>query len=707
MPGKMPAAGNGPVVPGWSNRLIHEKSPYLLQHAKNPVDWYPWGDEAFSCARQKNRAVFLSIGYATCHWCHVMAHESFEDPAVAALLNGHFVCIKVDREERPDIDSTYMAVCQMLTGQGGWPLTIIMTPEKKPFFAATYLPKVSRFGMDGLLDILPRIARHYQEQRDAITLSAEGIASALRAVPSGSAGNHGPDAAMMDDAFGHLALQFDPESGGFGSAPKFPSPHIPLFLFRYWYRTGKDQALHMAKKTLRAIRDGGIYDQIGYGLHRYTTDAKWRVPHFEKMLYDQALMVIACTEAYQVTRDPAFCGIAREIIAYVLRDMTSPEGVFFSAEDADSEGGEGAYYTWTQEELESGLGHDDAARAAEAFTILPEGNFPDAGGRSGKNIPRCPPQSPEDGWGSGPHADMDVLRKRLLAMRNSRPHPPRDDKVLADWNALFCIGLAHAARAFGEPSYAEAARRALTFILTRMRSPDGGLYHRYREGDAGIPGFADDYAFTVRALIALYETTYDVQLLSDAVVMDRFFIDHFWDAGEGGFFSVSDRAEAIIARRKEWYDGAVPSSNSVACENLLLLSRLTGDTDAEERAAVLMRLFGRVMRHAPASCAWFLVALDLALDPSREIVIAGDPKNEGTIAMIRALHAAYLPRTVVLQRPSGSAGEPIGAVAPFTRELTARDGVTMAYVCSGHACRLPTTDIDRVLCELNADFGKG
>jgi hypothetical protein len=637
---------------------------------------------------------------------YVMAHESFENPAVAALLNEYFVCIKVDREEHPDIDSVYMAVCQMMTGQGGWPLTIIMTPEKKPFFAATYLPRASRFGMDGLLDILPRINRLWREQRDALLLSAESITSAIRPVQSGSPGTGNPDDTMMEEAFGHLALQFDPVNGGFGTAPKFPSPHILVFLLRYWYRTRKDQALQMAKKTLRAIRDGGVYDQIGFGLHRYSTDARWRVPHFEKMLYDQALMVMACTEAYQATKDPYFCRVAQEIITYVFRDMTSPEGAFFSAEDADSEGGEGAYYTWTREELETVLGHEEAARAAEAFTILPGGNYFDAGGRSKMNIPRRLSDGPERMRGSGLPADRNNLRERLFTVRNKRPRPARDDKVLADWNALFCIGLAYAARAFGEHIYADAARRALTFILTRMRSPDGGLYHRYRGGEAGILGFADDYAFTVRALIALYEATYDVQLLSDAIALHRYFIDHFWDPKEGGFFSVSDRAEAVIARRKEWYDGAVPSSNSVACENLLLLSRLTGDPDAEERAAVLSRGFLRVMRHTPASCAWFLVALDLELGPSREIVIAGDPGNERTIAMIRALHAAYLPRTVMLQRPTGPAGDSIVTIAPFTREMVANDGIATAYICSGHSCQLPKTDIAGVLSELEAGLGK-
>jgi len=688
------------------NRLIHEKSPYLLQHAENPVNWFPWGDEAFSRARKEDRPVFLSIGYATCHWCHVMAHESFEDLAVAALLNEYFVCIKVDREEHPDIDNVYMAICQMMNGQGGWPLTIIMTPEKMPFFAATYLPKVSRFGMDGLLDILSRITTLWREQRNTLFLSAESIASAIRSLQPGSPGTSSPDERMMDDAFGHLALQFDPENGGFGTAPKFPSPHIMVFLIRYWYRTGNDQALHMAKKTLRAIRDGGIYDQIGFGLHRYSTDARWSVPHFEKMLYDQALMVIACTEAYQATKDPLFCRMAREIITYVSRDMTSPEGSFFSAENADSEGGEGAYYTWTRDELETALGHEEASRAAEAFTILPGGNYPDANGRYKKNIPRRPSDDPKGIRESGLPAGTDVLRERLFAVRSKRPRPSKDDKVLADWNALFCIGLAHAARAFGERTYADSARGALTFILSRMRSPDGGLYHRYRDGEAGILGYADDYAFTIRALVALYEVTYDVYLLSEAIALHRYFIDHFWDPEAGGFFSVSDRAEVVIARRKEWYDGAVPSSNSVACENLLLLSRLTGDPDAEERAAVLSRWFQRVMHHAPASCAWFLIALDFALGPSREIVIAGDPGNEQTDAMIHALHARYLPRTVMLQRPAGPAGDPVVAIAPFTRELVAQNGVTTAYVCSGHACRLPAKDIAGVLSDLEAGFGK-
>ena len=702
MPGTSPEPEDNPLNRRRPNRLIQEKSPYLLQHANNPVDWYPWGDEAFSRARNEDRPVFLSIGYATCHWCHVMAQESFDNAAVAALLNRYFVCIKVDREEHPDIDNVYMAVCQMMTGQGGWPLTIIMTPDKKPFFAATYLPPTSRFGLEGLLDLLPRIERLWREQRDALSQSAENIASAIRSLQPESPGIRTPDDGMMDAAFDHLLLQFDPKNGGFGTAPKFPSPHILVFLTRYWYRTRKDRALEIAKKTICAIRNGGIYDQIGFGLHRYSTDAQWRVPHFEKMLYDQALMVIACTEIYLVTKEPFFCRMAREIITYVLRDMTSPEGAFFSAEDADSEGGEGAYYTWTWEQLETALGPEKAARAAKAFTILPVGNYPGDGDRAKRNIPRRSSDGPEAMQGPDPDADTDALRERLFAMRVKRPRPAKDDKVLADWNALFCIGLAQAARAFGDPAYADAARRALMFILTKMRSPDGGLYHRYRDGEPGIPGFADDYAFTVRALIALYEVTYDVQLLSDAIALNRYFTEHFWDPREGGFFSVSDRAEAVIARRKEWYDGAVPSSNSVACENLLLLSRLTGDIDLEELAAVLSRWFLKVMHNAPASCAWFLVALDLALGPSHEVVIAGDPGDKRTVAMIRALQAAYLPRTVILQRPLGTAGDPVVTIAPFTRELVAMEGMTTAYVCSGHICRLPLTEIAAVLSELDA-----
>ena len=502
------------------NRLIFEKSPYLLQHADNPVDWYPWGDEAFDRAAKERKPVFLSIGYATCHWCHVMAHESFEDSGVAALLNKDFICIKVDREERPDIDSIYMTVCQMMTGRGGWPLTVILTPEKKPFFTGTYFPKKSRFGMTGLIDLLPRIAQSWQERRDDLLASAEEISAALRNEQEKPAEDF-PDISLLHMGYEELARQFDPENGGFGRAPKFPAPHTLLFLLRFWKRTGETRALSMVEKTLTSMRSGGIFDQIGGGFHRYSTDAQWQVPHFEKMLYDQALLVMAYTEAYQATHNPEFRKTTDEIITYVIRNLTSPEGAFFSAEDADSAGGEGAFYLWTADETEKVLGKDDAGVAARFFGITHAGNYQGEETGGEQNILTRKSSIADMASSSGIseielESRLESIRTKLFIARENRAHPSRDDKVLTDWNGLFIAALAQAARTFGNEKYLESARTAMKFILTRMRSADGGLLHRYRGGEPAIPAFGDDYAFVIKALIELYESTFEPSYLSSA-----------------------------------------------------------------------------------------------------------------------------------------------------------------------------------------------
>ncbi|MCK9590328.1 MAG: thioredoxin domain-containing protein, partial [Terrimicrobiaceae bacterium] len=478
------------------NALAGEKSPYLLQHKTNPVDWRPWGEAAFAEARAKNRAVFLSVGYSTCHWCHVMAHESFEDHEVADLLNRHFICIKVDREERPDIDSAYMQICQMVTGQGGWPLTLIMAPDKRPFFAATYLPKDRRFSLYGLIEILPRIAQAWHRQRTELLESSEKIMRALSAqqpdTPVRVQGN-----GLLDEGYEELVLRFDPEYGGFGPAPKFPTPHLLLFLLRYWKRTGKRRALDMAEKTLDAVRDGGICDQIGGGFHRYSTDVQWRVPHFEKMLYDQALLLMAYTEAFQATGHDRYRSASEEIIAYVLRDLRSPEGAFCSAEDADSPGGEGAFYLWTPEEMVSVLGQEDGTTAARLFGVRLPGNC--AGSIDGdcthvlyRSVPIGDLARSMDIPESLLTDRLVSLRARMFAAREKRPRPSLDDKVLADWNGLFIAALAKAARVFKSSQHRAAAEKAMAFLLERMRTPGGRLVHRFRDGEAAISAFADD-----------------------------------------------------------------------------------------------------------------------------------------------------------------------------------------------------------------------
>lgn len=680
------------------NRLSREKSPYLLQHAGNPVDWFPWGEEAFLHATREDKPVFLSIGYATCHWCHVMAHESFEDPEVAELLNRDFIAIKVDREERPDIDSTYMQVCQMLSGQGGWPLTIVMTPEKKPFFAATYIPKERRFAVHGLLDLLPRIVTAWHEQREELLRSAESISRALE-MRDPATGGPEPDAALTDEGYEDLLLRFDPEYGGFSGAPKFPTPHVLLFLLRYWKRTGKKRALDMVVKTLDALQDGGIHDHIGGGFHRYSTDAQWRVPHFEKMLYDQALLLMAYTEAFQATRNDRYRDTALSTVRYVLRDLTSTEGAFLSAEDADSPGGEGAFYLWTTGELKAVLGKDDAAIAGRVFNARDEGNFLLPEGTGAENI--LFRSLPDEALASVTGISQEELdrciasiQERLYAAREKRKRPHCDDKVLLDWNGLMIAALAKAARVFGWGECRAAAERAMKCILSRMRTGDGRLYHRYRDGECAIPGFADDYAFLGLALIELYETTFHSHYLADALALMKTFEDHFLDRENGGFFFTADDAEALLVRDKVIYDGAVPSANSVACEVLIRLSRITGNAEHEELASVLARSFGGRVLTSPSAFCWFLCAIERVVGPSQEIVIAGDSGSPAVQEFLAVVHSRYLPGCTVIQKP---ASEPEGAaalaaIAPFTRNIPADRNTVAAYLCSGTTCSLPVTD---------------
>lgn len=683
------------------NRLIHEKSPYLLQHATNPVDWYPWGAEAFLRAAHEDKPVFLSIGYATCHWCHVMAHESFEDNSIAALLNRDFICIKVDREERPDIDSIYMSVCQMMTGQGGWPLTIIMTFEKKPFFAGTYFPRESRFGITGLIDLIPRITRLWHEKREDLFRSADQITAALHqeqdTIPAGT-----PGISLLNSGYEELALRFDSEYGGFGHAPKFPTPHTLLFLLRFWRRTGNEQALLMGEKTLREMQSGGIFDQIGGGFHRYSTDMQWRVPHFEKMLYDQALLVMAYTEAYQALKKHAFRKTAEEIITYTLRDLISPEGAFYSAEDADSGGGEGSFYLWTSQEMENILGKEDAMYATRAFNVIPSGNYHTAEGGTAQNILFLQPSMTESEYSQGlskasPELRLDSIRARLFKARSHRSRPSLDDKILTDWNGLFIAALAQAARTFKNEDYLTAARRAMEFILTHMRDSKGRLWHRYREGEPAIPAFADDYAFTVKALIELYESTFEPSYLQAALELNAVFIKHFWDKEKGGFFTISDDGEVLLIRKKEFYDGAIPSCNSVALENLIRLAHLTGETKSEERAFELLRCFMPSVQQSPSAHTWYLCDLDTIIGPLQDVVIAGEQDAEDTGILIRALHDHYFPHIVVICRSPGAVSDQLNIIAPFTQNMHAMGGKATAYICSGHTCASPTTESPRML----------
>ena len=676
------------------NRLVFEQSPYLLQHAGNPVDWYPWGTEAFERARQEDKPVFLSIGYSTCHWCHVMERESFEDPTVAGLLNDAFVCIKVDREERPDIDNVYMSVCQAMTGSGGWPLTVVMTPEKQPFFAGTYFPKDGRFGRPGLAELIPSIEQAWKDRRGELLGSAEEIVAHLRSLNTPGSGDPlGPG--TLKAAYDQLASRYDARNGGFGSQPKFPSPHDLTFLLRYWKRSGESHALEMVEKTLRSMRAGGMYDHVGYGFHRYSTDAEWLVPHFEKMLYDQALLAIAYVEAYQATRNDEYAAAAREILTYVLRDMTAPEGGFYSAEDADSEGVEGKFYVWTHAEVMDILGPEDGELYCRVFNIKPGGNF---------SNPHTPPKTNIPHLAGAPDADslvrLEAARQRLYAAREARVHPYKDDKILTDWNGLMIAALAKAGCALDEPEYVQAAQRAADFVLTRLRDDRGRLLKRYRRGVAGLPAHLEDYAFMTWGLLELYEANFDVRNLETAQALNRELLAHFWDDSAGGLFFTADDGEELPARIKEVYDGAIPSGNSVAMLNLLRLERITGDAELESKAEAIGRAFSSQVARMPSGFTQLLCALDFAVGPTYELVIVGTPGAEDTWRMVRAVRSKFVPNKVVLLRPSGVA-PPIVRIAEFTTMQVALNGQATAYVCLDHACRAPTNDVKKMLALLS------
>jgi len=691
-----------------ANRLIHEKSPYLLAHAHQPVDWYPWGDEAFERARTLDRPVFLSIGYATCHWCHVMARESFEDPGVARLLNDAFVCIKVDREERPDVDQLYMTVCHLLTGSGGWPLTVFMTPDRRPFFAGTYFPKESRLGTTGLLELLPRIAAMWTEKRGALEEAAAEIVASLSMTaaepPAGEVGRE-----VLQAGFEGLALQFDSLHGGFGHAPKFPTPHHLLFLLRYWRRTGEPHALEMVERTLEAIRRGGVYDQVGYGLHRYSTDARWLVPHFEKMLYDQALFVLACAEAFQATGKATYRRTAEETLIYLLGELRSDDGAFYSAQDADSEGEEGKFYLWTKEELDRLLPSGEREVFYRVFRVRAGGNFTDPAQpeRRGLNVLYrvTTVEEAAAGLGRTPREVavlLEAARERLLAARCRRVRPAVDDKVLTSWNGLAIAALAAAGRAFGHPPYIEAAEAALDFVLLRLRTPENRLLHRYRDGDAAIAGMAEDYAYLAWGLLEVYAATFDPGRLATAkALVDRMLSD-FRDREHGGFFSAAAGATGLVVRQKETFDGAYPSANSAAYLVLVRLARLLGDPVYEERAAEVARLYTAPLATSPTIATLFLSGLEMVAGESQEVVVVGTPGAEDTEGMLAALLGTYLPTTTVLFVPAGREGDAVRRLAPFTAGMAMVDGKATAYVCAGRTCGRPVTDVPALMERLRA-----
>ncbi|MBN2009376.1 thioredoxin domain-containing protein [candidate division KSB1 bacterium] len=680
------------------NRLQYEKSPYLLQHSGNPVNWYPWCDDAFDKAIQADKPIFLSIGYSTCHWCHVMAHESFEDDEVAKLLNRVFVCIKVDREERPDIDNIYMTSCQMMTGSGGWPLTIFMTPDKKPFYAGTYFPKESRSGRPGLIELVVRTESLWKDKRTELIQSGKEIHAHLKQINNQFAPIR-LEMKVFEKAYKHLSQQFDSEHGGFGSAPKFPSPHQLMFLMRYWYRTEDAYAMQMAVKTLEAMQLGGIVDHIGFGFHRYSTDAEWILPHFEKMLYDQALLAIAYLEAYQITKTEAFATTARNIFTYVLRDMSSPEGGFYSAEDADSDGEEGTYYLWTLDELKAVLGHDDAIVAADVFNIRDGGNFKDQA--TGKRVGRCLLYcNGDDKIHAGSYGmtvtdfqqRLEIIKQKLFKFRKRRIHPDKDDKILADWNGLMIAALAFGGKVLKHAAYTQAAEKAVSFISTRMIK-NGRLLHRYRDGDANIDGFVDDFAFLIWGLLELYQTTYNATYLKQSIELSNVLLDTFWDDQHGGFYFTADDTEQLLMRQKEIYDGAIPSGNSVALSNFLKLGRLTGDKKWDDCAEQLIFAFSEKVSKTPAAFTYFLSGLNFHLGETFELVLVGKRTDANSQTVFKKMAESFLPYVAVTFISADEHSDPVLELVPFLNEYKMQDSRLTIYLCRNFECELPTTDV--------------
>ena len=685
-----------------TNRLIVEKSPYLLQHAHNPVDWYPWSGSAFEAAVDQNKPIFLSVGYATCHWCHVMERETFEDREAASYLNETFICIKVDREERPDIDAVYMAACQMITGSGGWPLTIFMTPDKKPFFAATYIPKRNRFGRAGVIELCQQVKEVWNNQNAKVTTSAENISSHLSQAFTFSA-DDAPDLSLLDRAYADIDQSFDTRYGGFESAPKFPTPHRLLYLLRAYHRTGNQRALEMVEKTLTEMRLGGIWDHVGCGFHRYSTDQKWFLPHFEKMLYDQALMALPYLETYQITKNPFYARTAQEIFSYVLRDMHDDRGGFYSAEDADSEGEEGKFYVWSEDEIRQVLGSDASAVWTRVLNIQNDGNFHDeaSGIKTGANILYLKHRPEEVAQEIHINPDdfqrqWEEVRSKLFKKRKTRVHPLKDDKVLTDWNGLMVAAFARGGRVLGNPAYTTAANQAVEFVLSTMRDTDGRLRHRYRGGEVAIPGQAADYAFFIFGLLELYQATFDPACLENALTLQQQMLADFWDTENGGFYSTAASSCDLPVRPKELYDGALPSANSVGLYNLLSLARFTGNAKYDDYAQSLVRAFSGTVKNHPSVFTFLLMGLDYALNPGDEVVITGEQEASDTLEMLQALNANFTPNRITLVK-TGHNAEHLAGIAGFTDGLQVAQGKATAHICRGTSCKESTTDVLKMI----------
>jgi uncharacterized protein YyaL (SSP411 family) len=686
------------------NRLAHETSPYLLQHKDNPVDWYPWGTEAIEKSRSEEKPIFLSIGYSACHWCHVMEHESFENEAIARVLNENFVPIKVDREERPDLDQIYMNAVQMLTGHGGWPMSVFLTPELKPFYGGTYWPPRSARGMPGFDQILAAVIDAWKNRREAALNAADQLTADLRNVGTVTEGDaSGLNAGLIHSAVNQLQRGFDHTYGGFGQAPKFPHPMDLQILVREAQRAGQQGPLDMVRLTLDRMAAGGIYDQLGGGFARYSVDARWLVPHFEKMLYDNALLTSAYLDAYLVTRDESYARVVRETLNYIVRDMTDPAGGFYSTEDADSEGHEGLFYTWTPAEIEAVLGGEGAATFGRVYDVSDGGNFE---GRNILNLPKTLEQCAkilgrEDAELA---AELAKSREKLFAAREKRVRPGRDDKVIVAWNGLMIDAMARAGAALNEPEYVITADEVASFILSRLRRDDGRLLHTYRHGHAKLDAYLDDYASLANSLVSLYEANFNERWIEAAVQLVDIMLAQFADPSGGFFYTAADH-EQLIARTKELTDSSTPSGNSLAATALLRLGRLLGRTDYLDAAERTLTTALPIMQRAPTAAGQMLLALDRYLGPAHELVLVGDVGREGTKTVIAAVHGRHLPRTVFAVRDSAST-DPTGARSRHLDEIfvgkESPDGQPVLYACQNFACQVPAVGLAAIQARLDA-----
>ena len=696
-----------------TNALAREKSPYLLQHKHNPVEWYPWGEEAFAKARREDKPIFLSVGYSTCHWCHVMAHESFESEAIAKLMNEHFVNVKVDREERPDVDRVYMTFVQATTGGGGWPMSVFLTPDLKPIVGGTYYPPEDRHGRPGFPTVLKHIADAWKTDRKNVLEHGATVIEQLKQYAGGGAPTGGaPTAEVLTTCLNQLTRTFDDELGGFGEAPKFPRPVALNFLFHVFAREKRDSrdgkaALGMALLTLKKMAAGGMHDHLGGGFHRYSVDKFWHIPHFEKMLYDQAQLACSYIDAFQITRDVEHEKTARDILDYVRRDMTDKAGGFYSAEDADSiiehgkpEHAEGAFYVWTKAEISRLLGEEQAALFNRFYGVEDKGNAPPGSDPQkefvGKNtlIQRM---SVADAAKAFRKTEADVVRslaesrKKLFEERAKRPRPHLDDKIITAWNGLMISAFARGAQVLGDAAYLEAAQRSARFIREQLWK-DGALIRNYRQGASEIGGFADDYAFLIQGLLDLYEADFDVAWLQWAVTLQAKMDALFWDKEHGGYFSATDKDPTILIRMKEDYDGAEPSPNSVGAMNLLRLSQITGDKALDERARKTIKAFSDQLTKAPSAMPQMLCAVDASLSKPRQIVLAGTANGEDTRTLLRQVHGQFMPNKVLLLADAGGGQKWLADKLEFLRTVAPIEGKAAAYVCEDFVCQLPTND---------------